>query len=46
MPGEEMLESMATDHEELQRAGVLRDANGLKPPPRRGACATTATSAP
>jgi len=31
MPSEEMLESMATYHEELQRAGVLRDANGLKP---------------
>lgn len=31
MPGEEMLEAMASYHEELQAVGVLRDANGLKP---------------
>ncbi len=31
MPGEEMLASMARYHEELQKAGVLLDASGLKP---------------
>ena len=31
VPGEELLASMARYHEELQRAGVLLDASGLKP---------------
>ena len=31
MPSEELIGAMATYHEELQKAGVLRDASGLKP---------------
>ena len=31
MPPEEMFAAMATYHEELQKAGVLRDASGLQP---------------
>ncbi len=31
MPGESMLKVMGAFHEELVRAGVLLDANGLKP---------------
>jgi hypothetical protein len=31
MPGEDMLAAMADYHEELAKAGVLLDANGLKP---------------
>lgn len=31
MPGEKLLADMAAYHEELARAGVLLDANGLKP---------------
>ena len=31
MPGEELLASMATYHEELQKAGVLLDGSGLQP---------------
>jgi hypothetical protein len=31
MPGEQLLAEMAGYHEELQKAGVLRDGSGLKP---------------
>ena len=31
MPGEELMASMATYHEELQKAGVLLDGSGLQP---------------
>ena len=31
MPEEKLLAEMATYHEELQKAGVLRDASGLQP---------------
>ena len=31
MPDDKLLAEMATFHEELQKAGVLRDASGLKP---------------
>ncbi len=31
MPGEELLSTMQKFHEELQKAGVLVDASGLKP---------------
>ncbi len=31
MPGEDLLAAMATYHEELAKAGVLLDANGLHP---------------
>ena len=31
MPPEELFAAMATYHEELQKAGVLRDASGLQP---------------
>ena len=31
MPGEEMLREVVEYHEELQRAGVLYDAMGLRP---------------
>ncbi len=31
MPPEELFAAMATYHEELQNAGVLRDASGLQP---------------
>ena len=31
MPEEELIASMATYHEELQKAGVLLDASGLQP---------------
>lgn len=31
MPGEKLLADMAAYHEELAKAGVLLDANGLKP---------------
>ena len=31
MPAEELFAAMATYHEELQKAGVLRDASGLQP---------------
>ena len=31
MPGEKLIASMATYHEELMRAGVLLDASGLQP---------------
>jgi len=31
MPPEELFQAMATYHEELQKAGVLRDASGLQP---------------
>jgi hypothetical protein len=31
MPSEKLLAEMATYHEELQKAGVLRDGSGLKP---------------
>ena len=31
MPPEELFHAMATYHEELQKAGVLRDASGLQP---------------
>jgi hypothetical protein len=31
MPGEKLMADMATFHEELMKAGVLLDANGLKP---------------
>ena len=31
MPDEKLLADMATYHEELQKAGVLRDASGLQP---------------
>jgi len=31
MPDDKLLAAMATFHEELQKAGVLRDASGLKP---------------
>ena len=31
MPEEQMIASMATDHEELAKAGVLLDASGLHP---------------
>ena len=31
MPPEELFQAMATYHEELQKAGILRDASGLQP---------------
>jgi len=31
MPGEELFAAMATYHEELAKAGMLRDASGLQP---------------
>jgi len=31
MPPEDMFHAMATYHEELQKAGILRDASGLHP---------------
>ena len=31
MPSEQLLAEMASYHEELQKAGVLRDGSGLKP---------------
>ncbi len=31
MPGEPLMAAMAAYHEELAKAGVLLDANGLKP---------------
>jgi hypothetical protein len=31
MPGEKLMAAMATYHEDLAKAGVLLDANGLKP---------------
>jgi hypothetical protein len=31
MPSEKLIATMATYHEELAKAGVLRDASGLKP---------------
>jgi len=31
MPEEDLIAGMATYHEELQKAGVLRDASGLQP---------------
>ena len=31
MPDDKLLAEMATFHEELQKAGALRDASGLKP---------------
>ena len=31
MPSEELMASMATFHEELQKAGVLLDGSGLHP---------------
>jgi len=31
MPPEELFHAMATYHEELQKAGILRDASGLQP---------------
>jgi len=34
MPGEELIASMATYHEELARAGVLLDGSGLQPSSR------------
>ena len=37
---------MGAYHEELQRAGVLLDGNGLKPSAKGGASATPATSGP
>lgn len=31
MPPEELFQAMASYHEELQKAGILRDASGLQP---------------
>jgi hypothetical protein len=31
MPGEELLRQMGAFHEEMAKAGILRDASGLKP---------------
>jgi PhnB protein len=31
MPGNDLLEKMTTFHEEMAKAGILRDAAGLKP---------------
>ena len=38
MPGEDLMAEMATYHEELMRAGVLLDANGLQSKIGRASC--------
>jgi hypothetical protein len=37
MPSEEVFDAMADYHEELAKAGVLLDANGLQPSSKAGA---------
>ena len=46
MPSPEMLTAMADYHEQLAKAGVLLDGNGLQPSAKAGASNIPATSAP